>query len=174
MTQDQYGQAGGSGYGVRDDAVPDDDADDNPNKTVFQKVASALRGDRTDRDETAPAESTRDRDVTGETVTDQGDMPTNPDVPPAGVSWGEDTGGGATGASAMPASGEGLGAQDTAGTVPADTVPGDTVPGDTVPGGTQAGVAGGSGASQRDYWDEPAGSAAGEGINKVTYNWLKR
>jgi hypothetical protein len=53
MTQDQYGQARGDGYGVRGDVVEDDEYADDPAKpmTRFQKVASALRGDRPDQDE---------------------------------------------------------------------------------------------------------------------------
>jgi len=55
MTQDQYGQAQGAGYGVRGDVVEDenDEYEDGQVKpmTRFQKVASALRGDRTDQDE---------------------------------------------------------------------------------------------------------------------------
>ena len=87
MTQDQYGQSGGSGYGVSDDAVANDEADDSQGKpmTRFQKVASALLGDRPDRDET----ETRTEPLTDKTVAPQGDMPTNPDVPPAGTPWGD-------------------------------------------------------------------------------------
>jgi hypothetical protein len=47
MTQDPYGQPPGSGHVVRGEVVPDDEADVDP-MTHFQKVASALRGDRTD------------------------------------------------------------------------------------------------------------------------------
>jgi hypothetical protein len=47
MTQDPYGQPPGSGHVVRGEVVPDDEADATP-MTHFQKVASALRGDRTD------------------------------------------------------------------------------------------------------------------------------
>jgi len=47
MTQDPYGQPPGSGHVVRGEVVPDDEADVEP-MTHFQKVASALRGDRTD------------------------------------------------------------------------------------------------------------------------------
>lgn len=47
MTQDPYGRPPGSGYVVRGEVVPDDEADVTP-MTHFQKVASALRGDRTD------------------------------------------------------------------------------------------------------------------------------
>jgi hypothetical protein len=51
MTQDPYGQPPGSGYVVRGEVVPDDEANVTPPTTPmthFQKVASALRGDRTD------------------------------------------------------------------------------------------------------------------------------
>ena len=51
MTQDPYGQPPGAGYVVRGEVVPDDEANVNPPTvpmTHFQKVASALRGDRTD------------------------------------------------------------------------------------------------------------------------------
>jgi hypothetical protein len=55
MTQDQYGQSRGPGYVVRGDAVPDEteeyETGQSKPMTRFQKVASALRGDRTD-DET--------------------------------------------------------------------------------------------------------------------------
>ena len=50
MTQDPYGQPPGTGYVVRGEVVPDDEANVNPPTvpmTHFQKVASALRGDRT-------------------------------------------------------------------------------------------------------------------------------
>jgi hypothetical protein len=51
MTQDPYGQPQGSGYVVRGEVVPDDEANVTPPTvpmTRFQKVASALRGERTD------------------------------------------------------------------------------------------------------------------------------
>ena len=51
MTQDPYGQPPGTGYVVRGEVVPDDEANVTPPTapmTHFQKVASALRGDRTD------------------------------------------------------------------------------------------------------------------------------
>ncbi len=55
MTQDQYGQAQDAGYGVRGDVIEDENEDypagQSKPKTAFQKVASALRGDRPDRDE---------------------------------------------------------------------------------------------------------------------------
>jgi hypothetical protein len=56
MTQDQYGQARGSGHVVRDDVVPEDETedartDDARQMTRFQRVASALRGGGSERDE---------------------------------------------------------------------------------------------------------------------------
>lgn len=57
MTQDQYGQARGSGYVVHGDVVPEDETeeartDESRPMTRFQKVASALRGgsERDERD----------------------------------------------------------------------------------------------------------------------------
>jgi hypothetical protein len=68
MTQDQYGEARGSGYVVRGDVVPEaEDArtDESKPKTAFQKVASALRGDKaSDQDETEPNEPTANRVTT--------------------------------------------------------------------------------------------------------------
>jgi hypothetical protein len=51
MTQDPYGQPLGTGRVVRGEVVPDDEGNVTPPTTPmtqFQKVASALRGDRTD------------------------------------------------------------------------------------------------------------------------------
>ena len=47
MTQDPDSRPPGSGYVARGEVVPDDEANVSP-MTHFQKVASALRGDRTD------------------------------------------------------------------------------------------------------------------------------
>ena len=60
MTQDQYGQAQGTGYVVRGEVVPDDEtderyADEGGPMTRLRKVASALRGDKPD--ETVPDET---------------------------------------------------------------------------------------------------------------------
>jgi hypothetical protein len=78
MTQDQYGQARGSGYVVRGDVVPEaEDArtDESKPKTTFQKVASALRGDKTsDQDQAELNEpaanrvTTSSEDVSGSDV----------------------------------------------------------------------------------------------------------
>jgi hypothetical protein len=56
MTQDQHGQASGSGYVVRGDVVPEDETeeartDESRPMTRFQRVASALRGGGSEQDE---------------------------------------------------------------------------------------------------------------------------
>ena len=48
MTQDPYGRPPGTGYVVPGEVVPDDEASETSPMTHFQKVASALRGDRAD------------------------------------------------------------------------------------------------------------------------------
>src|SRR5690348_10180971 len=78
MTQDQYGQARGSGYVVHDDVVPENEVgpeneteegrtDESKPMTRFQKVASALRGgsERDEQDEAAA-----DRASAGRTAAD--------------------------------------------------------------------------------------------------------
>jgi hypothetical protein len=70
MTQDQYGQARGPGYVVRDDTVPDDETEEFPTgqskpMTRFQEVASALRGGDAVQDE-------QDQAVTGQADVDPG------------------------------------------------------------------------------------------------------
>lgn len=61
MTEDQYGQARGSGYVVRGDVAPEDETEEARTEeskpmTRFQKVASALRGGGSEQDEQdAPA-----------------------------------------------------------------------------------------------------------------------
>jgi hypothetical protein len=64
MAQDQYGQARDVGYGDRGDVVQDDTgdypSDEGKPMTRFQKVASALRGDRPDQDETDEDEGLAD------------------------------------------------------------------------------------------------------------------
>jgi hypothetical protein len=69
MTQDQYGQARGSGHVVDDDVVPENEteearAGEAKPMTRFQKVASALLGDKADDQDEADvtsAEADRDR-----------------------------------------------------------------------------------------------------------------
>jgi hypothetical protein len=78
MTQDQYDQARGPGYVGRGDVVPDaEDArtDESKPKTTFQKVASALRGDKTsDQGETEPNEPTANRVTTSSEDTSGSDV----------------------------------------------------------------------------------------------------
>ncbi len=90
MTQDQYGQARGPGYVVRGDAVADDEIEGYPTgegkpMTRFQKVASALRGDRADQEDAgrdeAVAVTSPDVPVTQAGRGDAADHPaTEPDV----------------------------------------------------------------------------------------------
>ena len=70
MTQDPDSRPPGSGYVVRGEVVPDDEANVSP-MTHFQKVASALRGDRTDP--AMPAV--------------QGDDPADPQSPDPNGTW---------------------------------------------------------------------------------------
>jgi hypothetical protein len=68
MTQDPYGRPPGSGYVVRGEVVPDDEANVTPPtvpETQFQKVASALR-DRDDAEaqDDADTQDDADRDAT--------------------------------------------------------------------------------------------------------------
>ncbi len=69
MTQDQTGQARGTGYVGRGQVVPDDEMDVSQTDqsgpvTRLKKVASALRGDRPDQtvpDEPVPAQGMPDQ-----------------------------------------------------------------------------------------------------------------
>ena len=91
MTQDPYGPPPGSGHVVRGEVVPDDEADVTPPTTPmthFQKVASALRGDRTDPAMPAVQEAdsadpeSPDPNGTWPDAT-QASRPTSPDAPEA-------------------------------------------------------------------------------------------
>jgi hypothetical protein len=91
MTQDPYGPPPGSGHVVRGEVVPDDEADVTPPTTPmthFQKVASALRGDRTDPAMPAVQEAdsadpeSPDPNGTWPDAT-QASRPTSPDAPDA-------------------------------------------------------------------------------------------
>jgi len=76
MTQDPYGQPPDPGHVVRGEVVPDDEA--NPPTvplTHFQKVASALRGDRTD-----PADFAVDEDESATAATPWPDQASPEDV----------------------------------------------------------------------------------------------
>jgi hypothetical protein len=74
MTQDQYGQARGPGYVVPGDVVPENETEEvrtgeSKPMTRFQKVASALRGTDSERDEQDQAAADR--------------TPADPDAPTA-------------------------------------------------------------------------------------------
>jgi hypothetical protein len=151
MTQDQYGQAQDSGP-VRGQVVEDDETEEfsdgqDKKMTTFQKVASALRGDRLDRDEpdqgqvpadqmgtAAPTATGPDVAVPGQTT----QAGTRPDTTPRDEAEATDAG-------------EALDAQDATATAQG--------PNGTYPNGTITTT--GSGA-QRDYWDAPGTSGTGE------------
>jgi hypothetical protein len=82
MTQDQYGQARGPGYVVHGDVVPENETEEartgeSKPMTRFQKVASALRGGDSERDERDQAAA--DQASAGRTAAD---VPAA-DAPPA-------------------------------------------------------------------------------------------
>ncbi len=159
MTQDQYGQARDSGA-VRGQVVEDDETEEfsdgqEKKMTTFQKVASALRGDRLDRDDPdqgqVPADQmgTASQTATGSDVMAPGQTAqpgTTPYTTPRDEAEAADTS-------------EALDAQDA--TASAQGTNG------TYPNGTSTPT--GSGAQQRDYWDTPGTSGTSEGeITAVT------
>jgi hypothetical protein len=91
MTQDQYGQARGSGYVVPGDVVPEDETeeartDESRPMTRFQKVASALRGtsERDEQDQAAADEADMDRATPDQAAADRASAGrTAADVPAA-------------------------------------------------------------------------------------------
>ncbi len=92
MTQDQYGRGQGSGYVVGGEVVPDDETEvpsgeETTPMTRFQKVASALRGDRSTQP-TAEQDTTADPSATDP----NGTWPARPDeAATVGSSGAEDT-----------------------------------------------------------------------------------
>jgi hypothetical protein len=174
MTQDQYGQARDSGYVVSGQVVEDDETDEysdgeEKKMTTFQKVASALRGDRPDRD-ASDQDVPENAGTTGQTLGGPDDLTvpngtaSDPDgaaVDPNSMATGQtsqDTYTPGTGAPDTVAPGTGTqgtfardaGAQDTVGQ---DTVGQDTVGQDTGAYGGQD--PNGAGATRGDYWDAP-------------------
>jgi hypothetical protein len=80
MTQDQPGQAQGTGYVVRGEVVPDDeteafDAEQSGPMTRLRKVASALRGDQTVPDHTIPDQTIPDQAIPDQAIPMSGDTP---------------------------------------------------------------------------------------------------
>ncbi len=85
MTQDQYSQAQDAGYGDRGEVGEDEDQ--GKPMTRFQKVASALRGDRPDRDENevdADQAGPGTDEAAGSDLTGTPHLDTNSDVMAAG------------------------------------------------------------------------------------------
>lgn len=170
MTQDQYGQARDSGYAADGPVVEGDQTDeihDDQERpmTRFQKVASVLRGDRTDRDELdedaqdqAPEGQvvTSSQTVTGsdimapshEAATQPADVPQDQAAHSGNPPWttSQDEAGAAD-------AGDVLNAQDAAAPAAQD-----------LSGTRTAGTLGetGSGAERGDYWDTPDESRTGQ------------
>ena len=132
MTQDQYGQARGPGNVIHGDPVPESETDerqtdDTKPMTRFQKVASALRGDRVpDRDEADPDQAPY------ATEHDEAAMTNTPIY--------RDTEEGRTSAA------------------------GDIGPAASRAGEPSAVTSADPDAARRDYWDQPAAAARGEGV----------
>ena len=178
MTQDQYGQARDSGYDVSGQAVEDEQTeefDDGQEKkmTTFQKVASALRGDRPDRD-------TPDQDVP-ENAGTAAQTPAGPDdlTDPNGMATGHTAHDAFASGAGTPGTGtpdtftpdmgahEGLtretGTQDTAAQDTRDLDARDSSLSGQDPNGTipdEAAV--GAGAARGDYWDVPDTHGTGQ------------
>jgi hypothetical protein len=137
MTQDQFGQTRGHGY------VPGDETGENPKMTRLQKVASAILGDRPDRDEADQGQPPPDQ-VTGSSAAAAGSdtMEANPDAPAADPPYVTEQDEAAMANS--PIAREAQGAGGTAATAG--------------PAVTGAGDAAGAGAAspRRDYWDDTA------------------
>jgi hypothetical protein len=157
MTQDQYGQARGAGYGVRGDVVEDENdeyADDTGKPmTRFQKVASALRGDRPDEpdQDQVPADQAvvTSPAAAGSGVDPGPDVAADPGLATSGTATDPDV-----------AADPGLAASSTA-TDP-DVVPSHQ---GTEPWPTrrdEGAVATGPGDRAGDYWDESEAPVTGE------------
>ncbi len=153
MTQDQYGQARDSGP-VRGQVVEDDETEEfsdgqDKKMTTFQKVASALRGDRLDRDEADQGQVPADQMGTAAPTT------TGPDVPASGQTTQPGNTPYTTPRDEAEAADtrEALDAQDATARAQG--------PNGTYPNGTI--TATGPAAQRRDYWDTPETSGTGEG-----------
>jgi hypothetical protein len=157
MTQDQSGQAQGTGYVVRGEVVPDDetdtlDPDQSGPMTRLRKVASAIRGDKPDQ--TVPDQTAT---PSADTTDPNGSWPSRPGEPSAvstpaaedETEYADATGPNDVGAVRVPEAGDRdywdeNAAQTTipGGAVAADqtTIPGGAVAADqtTIPGGAVA------------------------------------
>ena len=163
MTQDQYGQARGPGNVIHGDPVPEEETDerqtdDTKPMTRFQKVASALRGDRTDRDEAdvdepgARRTSTGSEDAAGSDVMAPGGDTSamSPSNPPYVTERDEAA---MTDTPVYRETGEGR--------TPAA---GDIGPAASRAGEPSAMSTADPDAARRDYWDEPAAARQNEGV----------
>jgi hypothetical protein len=163
MTQDQYGQARGPGNVMHGDPVPEEETDerqtdDTKPMTRFQKVASALRGDRTDRDEAdtdemaAQRASTGSEDATGSDVMAPGGDTSamSPSNPPYVTERDEAA---MTDTPVYRETGEGR--------TPAA---GDIGPAASRAGEPSAMSTADPDAARRDYWDEPVAARQNEGV----------
>lgn len=163
MTQDQYGQARDSGY-VDSGQVVDDETDEysdgqEKKMTAFQKVASAFRGDRPDRD--APDQDVPENaGTTGQTLGGPDDLTAPHDTTPDPNGAAAGPNGMTTGQTSQDTFTPGTGAPDTVapGTGTQETFAQDTGTGDAV--GRDTGAYGGqdpnvAGATRGDYWDAP-------------------
>ena len=141
MTQDQYGRGQGSGY-ADGEAVPDDETGDQSTQmTRFQKVASALRGDRS----TQPTDPPDPADPAAEQ-----DAAMDPRATDPNGTWaaGPDTVDG-PGTVGGPGAVGGPGTQDTVD----DALPAAT-------GTDQTGAMRSPDTGSRDYWDDETGNPA--------------
>ncbi len=138
MTQDQFGQTREPGH------VPDDETEESPKMTRFQKVASAILGDRTDRDEEDQGQLPADQAATGSAVTAGSDTTgPHPDTLAASPPYVTEQDEAAMANSPISQeAGSAEGTTETAG------------PAVTAAGGTAA--AAGAASPRHDYWDDPA------------------
>ena len=148
MTQDQYGQARGSGYVVHGDVVPENEVvaenetdegrtDESKPMTRFQKVASALRGgpERDEQDEAAADQAAADQAAADQAAADRASAGrTAADVPAADA------------ATASPAASE-------------SSPPWVTRQDEAAMAGSPISQ---EPAGQRDYWDDPDAAAGHE------------
>jgi hypothetical protein len=145
MTQDQYGQTRGPGYVVRDEAVPDNEAEaaneQSKPMTRFQKVASALLGDKPDQDEADQAAGDQ------MAMNQRGSGPNEPNEADQASATRQDE----AAAAYSPGSRDAMEAQNAVEAQNAADM--------TAPAGGRTGT--GTGTGRGDYWDEAGTARAG-------------
>jgi len=183
MTQDQYGQPGGAGDVVRGDAAPENEAEQTTEQskpmTRFQKVASALLGDRQDRDEAVPDQAAQGRVTRDEAAwattgnrADGAQAPTGPQAPTSSqAATGSDVaapapgtpGGSPTWTPVSNADEAAAASSPAAQDAPVTRPDGPATQPDG--SGTRAGEpAAAAGVPQDDYWDDPGEPASGQEV----------